>query len=187
MNANTMLDYALGQFEGPSRDQIELELLTDRSQAEALERLTRAVHNLCDDGDVFDPPPNLAVRTVQFVAENRNRRRSILDFAPTAVPFRWADVAVAAGIFLAGVLTLLPAVSRSRDQMNQAGCTDNLQRLGRALWLYGNTHNQFPSGPDEHPDSPTGGFAAMLHDEGYLDNLSLLDCPSNGACPHRSV
>jgi prepilin-type processing-associated H-X9-DG protein len=27
-------------------------------------------------------------------------------------------------------------------------------------------------------------FAVMLHDAGVLNNLSLLDCPCNGPCPH---
>ena len=27
-------------------------------------------------------------------------------------------------------------------------------------------------------------FAVMLHDAGVLDNLAVLDCPCNGACPH---
>jgi len=183
MNANLMLDYALGRLDGPDRDRAELEA-ADPGQAETLERLSRAVHALLDDGDVFDPPPGLAERTIRFVAANRDRRRSILDFVPVTVPFRWADVAVAAGIFLAGVLTLLPAVGRSRDQMTQAGCTDNLQRLGRALWLYGNSHRHFPFCSEVSPESPTGGFAAMLREEGYLPDLSLLDCPSNGTSHH---
>ena len=184
MNANLMLEYALGQLDGPDRHRAEREAAADPREAETLERLSRAVHALLDDGDAFDPPPGLADRTVRFVAANRDRRRSILDFVPVAVPFRWADVAVAAGIFLAGVLTLLPAVGRSRDQMTQAGCTDNLQRLGRALWLYGNSHRHFPFCSEVGPESPTGSFAAMLKEEGYLPDCSLLDCPSNGKCQY---
>ena len=58
-------------------------------------------------------PPDLASRTLAFVSEKR-RRRSILDFVPVTVPFRWADAAVAACILLAGLLTLLPAIQPPR-------------------------------------------------------------------------
>jgi hypothetical protein len=182
MNANEMLDYALGQLDGPAREQFERELAADPRQAVRAERVTLAVHLLLDDGDPHDPPDGLVHRTVVYTAEAAERRRSILDFVPVAVPFRWADVAVAAGIFLAGLLTLLPAVQRSRERMSTAGCTYNLQQLGQALWMYGNSHRHYPFGPEQNRSAPTGSFASMLQDEGYLSDPSVLDCPSNGPC-----
>src|SRR5947207_3115330 len=77
--------------------------------ARSVDRLGRALHALLDDGESFEPPAGLARRTTRLVAESARRRRTILDFVPVVVPFRPADIAVAAGIFLAGLLTLLPA------------------------------------------------------------------------------
>jgi hypothetical protein len=108
---------------------------------------------------------------------------------PVKVPFRWADVAVAAGILVAGLLTLAPAVYRSRDRMNQAGCVFNLQRLGVGLAQYGHQNRSYPYTHPDCPQATAGTFAALLHDSGLLDDLTVLDCPSNGACrhPHSSL
>jgi hypothetical protein len=182
MNANEMIDYALGQLDGPARELAERELAADPGLSARAEQLNRALHRLLGDGPAPEPPEGLARRTAQFVAAARSKRRTVLDYVPVAVPIRWADVAVAAAIFLAGLLTLLPAVQRSREKMSQAGCTANLQQLGRALWLYGNSHRHFPFGPEQSPEAHAGSFAAMLHDEGFLPDPSVLDCPSNGPC-----
>ncbi|MFO0951793.1 MAG: hypothetical protein U0835_11720 [Isosphaeraceae bacterium] len=183
MNANDFLDYALGQLDGPARAAADQELAAAPAERERLERLNQALAQLLDDGEDYPPPPGLAHRTLVFVAEARRpTRRSIFDFVPSTVPFRPADVAVAAGILIAGLMTLLPAVHRSRVGMAQAGCTYNLQQLGRALWLYGGHHSHYPFGPEQHRDAHTGTFAALLNDEQLLPDLSVLDCPSNGVC-----
>ncbi|MGP0062754.1 MAG: hypothetical protein ACLQGP_04010, partial [Isosphaeraceae bacterium] len=115
-----------------------------------------------------------------FVARNRRRPLSLMDYAPVRVPLRWADFAVAASIFIAGVLTLLPAIQRSRERMNQAGCLFNLQQLGNSLGQYESLHTILPYPPSNQADAPAGSFATILHDAGVLDNASLLDCPCNG-------
>src|SRR4051812_48694109 len=90
MNTNDILDYALGQLDGPLREQADRELAADPPTAEKVERLTRTVHRLLDDGETFEPPPGLARDTVLFVIERGRRKRTILDFVPVTVPFRWA-------------------------------------------------------------------------------------------------
>jgi hypothetical protein len=177
MNATEMLDYTLGQVEGPDLDRLEREFAADPFAAERIDRLSRSIHHLLDDGWEIEPPIGLADRTMRVVAEGR-RRRSVLEFVPARVPFRWADVAVAAGIFIAGLLTLMPALTRSRDRMDQAGCMYNLQRLGSALWQYGSIHHHYPAGPEDHPSAPTGTFAVMLNDSGVLADPNSLICPS---------
>ena len=137
-----------------------------------------------DDGAELECPADLARRTVAFVARNRRRPMSLLDQVATRLPFRWADFAVAAGIFIAGTLTLLPAIHRSRERMNQAGCVFNLQQLGNSLAQYASLHPFLPYPPSNQSDTHAGMFAVMLHDAGVLDNLSVLDCPCNGKCPH---
>ncbi len=180
MNANELLDHALGQTAGLER--AERALAADPAAAEMVERLSRSMHLLLDDGEVFEPPPGLSNRTMQFVAEAARRRKTILDFAPSRVPFRWSDIAVAASIFMAGMLTLLPAAQRSRDRVDQAGCTYNLQQLGRALWLYGSQHKHYPFGSEvDGKAAPIGGYLAILKDNGDLTEaeLSAMECPSH--------
>lgn len=187
MNAQEMLDYTLGQLEGPAREHADLELSNDPRLAATVDRLGRAVHQLLDDGgEAIEPPAGLARRTVASVVEH-GRRRSILDFVPASVPFRWADVAVAAGIFVASLLTLVPALQRSRDRMNQAGCAFNLQQLGISLAQYAVLHGHYPYAPPDQPNAATGTFAVTLRDSGMLHDMSMLDCPCNGKSPHHQA
>jgi hypothetical protein len=183
MNAQDMFDHAFGQLEGTARERADAELAADPGLARRLDRLALSLHVLLDDGRgrEIEPPAGLAQRTLAFVAENR-RRRTILDFVPARVPFRWADVAVAACIFGAGLLTLLPAMQRSKDRMNQAACVFNLQQLGLGLAQYGHRHRMYPHEPANCPQATAGTFAALLQEAGLLGDLSHLDCPSNGKC-----
>ena len=183
MKADEMIDYVLGQVDGAERQRLERALHDDGEQAARVERLRQAIYRLLDDGTPFEHPPELAHRTVAFVARNR-RSRTIADSLPIRVPFRWADFAVAAGIFVAGVLTLLPAIQRSRERMNQAGCVFNLQQLGNSFGQYASINQLMPYPPSSRAEAPAGSFASMLHDAGVLDDAKLLDCPCNGPCPH---
>jgi len=184
MNAEEMIECALSKVEGAERERLERALHGDPELAARLERLRQAVDRLLDDGPWFEHPPELATRTVAFVARNRRRPLTLLDHVSIRVPFRWADFAVAASIFIAGILTLLPAIHRSRDRMNQAGCVFNLQQLGTSLAQYASLHPLLPYPPADRSDAHTGMFAVMLHDAGVLNDLSVLDCPCNGPCPH---
>jgi hypothetical protein len=182
MNAEKMIEHALCKMELADSERADRELGLDPEQRARLECLRRAVHRLVDDGPDLEPPPELAWRTVSFVARNRRRPMSLLDQVATRLPFRWADFAVAAGIFIAGTMTLLPAIHRSRERMNQAGCVFNLQQLGNSLAQYASLHPFLPYPPSS--DTHAGMFAVMLHDAGVLDNLAVLDCPCNGRCAH---
>jgi len=184
MNAALMIDYLLGQVDGPDRERLERTLRSDPEAASRLDRLGLAVHLLMDDGDVPEPPAGLTTRTLALVAQSRNGSRSILDFVPVRVPVRWADFAVAASIFIAGVLTLLPAVQRSRERMALAGCSFNLQQLGTSLAQYAAMHPSYPYPGGGGKDAPAGMFVAQLHDAGLLRDTSILDCPYNGPCNH---
>jgi len=187
MNAEEMIEYVLSNGEGSERDRLDRALLNDPAEMTRVERLRLSIHLLLDDGASFDEPPDLARRTIIFVARNRSRPQTFFEQFPVRVPFRWADFAVAASIFVAGVLTLLPAIQRSRERMNQAGCVFNLQQLGNSLAQYASLHPFLPYPPEHRPDTHAGMFAVMLHDAGVLNNLSLLDCPCNGPCPNRTT
>jgi hypothetical protein len=185
MNDTEMIDYALGQVEVLECERIERALESNPTNRARVERLRDAVHQLLDDGAWAEPPSNLARRTVAFVAKNRRRAVPLFEHVPVRMPFRWADFAVAASIFIAGMVTLLPAIQRSRDRMNQAGCVFNLQQLGTSLAQYASLHPFLPYPPQHRGDTHAGMFAALLNDAGLLHDPSILDCPCNGACPTR--
>jgi hypothetical protein len=182
MRPDELLDYALGQLEGPASESAEAAIASDPALARRADRLSLALHRLLDDGDLIEPPVGLASRTVSFVAD-RTSKRAILDFVPARVPFRWADVGVAAGVLLAGLLTLLPAVSATRDKMNQMGCGFNLQQLGKSLANYASRHNHYPDVCSKKSGSHVGHYAIALKDEDLLRNLQSLHCPCRGQCP----
>jgi len=184
MNADEMIECVLSKADGADGERLERALHGDPEQGARLDRLRKTVDQLLDDGSWFEHPPDLATRTVAFVARNRHRPLTLRDHVRIRVPFRWADFAVAASIFIAGVLTLLPAIQRSRERMNQAGCVFNLQQLGSSLAQYASLHAFLPYPPPDRSDAHTGMFAVMLHDAGVLPDLSVLDCPCNGPCPH---
>ncbi len=178
MNADELIEHALSKAEQSEATRLRL----THQEASQAERLRAAIHSLLDDGIDDECPPDLARRTVTFVARYRRRPRTWLDAVPRRVPFRWADVAVAASIFIAGTLTLLPAIQRSRDRMTQAGCVFNLQQLGNSLAQYASLQRFLPHPPAQRTDTHAGMFAVMMHDAGTLQDLSVLDCPCNGRC-----
>jgi hypothetical protein len=179
MTPEEMLDYAFGKIDDARREQVEREIVGKPALAVSLNRLRQNIELLLDDGEAFEPPADLARRTLAFTTQHR-QRRTILEFVPTKVPFRWADVAVAAGIFLAGLATLLPAVQRTRLQNHQALCAFNLSQLGRGLTNYANAHGFYPYPKPDSPIPYAGTFKTMLKEAGQLWNPAVLDCPSNG-------
>jgi len=185
MNDSEMIDYALGQVEDLDCQRIEVTLGSDRVARDRLQRLRESLSQLLDDGSWAEPPPGLARQTLTFVAKNRRRALPLFEQVPVRMPFRWADLAVAASIFIAGLLTLVPAIQRSRERMNQAGCVFNLQQLGTSLAQYASLHPFLPYPPQHRSDTHAGMFAAFLSDAGLLHDLSILDCPCNGVCPDR--
>jgi hypothetical protein len=185
MNDQELIDYALGQADDLESARIERALASNPVQQDRCERLRGALHRLLDDGDWAESPSGLAKQTVAFVAKNRRRPSPLFEHMPLRMPFRWADFAVAASIFVAGILTLLPAIQRSRERMNQAGCVFNLQQLGTSLAQYASLHPFLPYPPQHRNDTHAGMFAAFLSEAGLLHDPSFLDCPCNGRCPDQ--
>ena len=182
MNPDDLLDFSLDLLEGPHRAAAEAAIARDPALGDRADRLGRALRNLLDDGDGPEPPAGLASRTVAFVAD-RKSRRAILDFVPARVPFGWPDVAVAAGVLIAGILTFAPAVKSAREKMSQAGCGFNLQQLYAGLTGYAIRHGHYPSVVAPGSDTPVGSYALKLDDEDLLGDCRSLHCPCRGPCP----
>lgn len=188
MTPDEMIDHAFDLLEGPERERAEAEIEADVLLADRVDRLDRAVRNLVDDGPHV-PRPGLAGRTIAAVAaaEKRRGRWGEGELIHVGVPFRWADLAVAAGIFVAALLTVFPAVRRSRDSMAQAGCVFNLQQIGLGLAQYGGRFGSYPDAPPECPVSHGGIYAMMLKETGLLPDESVLQCPCGGTAPPGPV
>ncbi len=140
-----------------------------------LDLLSRNLHRLLDDGAAIEPPRGLAQRTIERV-ERRRRWASVRDLAPARPGFRLQDLAVAAGIFVAGLLTLIPTVWRSQLSAQTTHCAENLHQLGVAMIKYATTHNTFPYTSLDDP----APYTVQLHDQGLLDNPALVHCPGVG-------
>jgi len=173
MTAQDMLDYTFGLLDDPEREAFEREMSTDPALSARVARLGSSVAILVDDGESIEPPPGLAARTVELV-ENRKRRPHFQDFVPSRVPFRWADVAVAATVFFAAILTLTVPLMKSRAQMDQTACAFNLGQLGVSLARYTSTHGSYPVVPASYP---VGMYGMMLHDTHDLTDPAVLSCP----------
>ncbi|MFO0959823.1 MAG: hypothetical protein U0800_20705 [Isosphaeraceae bacterium] len=181
MNPDDPLDDA-AYYHDPSPDGGEPESLLDELRSMG----RRPYLPMLDDGPPPEPPRGLASRTIALVEAERQPetlpfRSRILKWLPIpeTVPMRWADVAVAAGIFLAGTLAWIPANHRQLMQASQLVCLSNLQQLGTALNRYATAHDSYPY-PD--PDGPlgfNGGFVPILNDDHMLepDRAALLHCP----------
>ena len=134
-----------------------------------------------------EPPAGLARSTLALVAQvPTSKPRSILDYVPVRVPFRWADFAVAATIFIAGVLTLVPAdpavagadePGRLCVQPPAAWPEPGPVRLAQPLLSLSPSHQA--GRPRRHV------CRRCFTTPGCCRDLSILDCPYNGLCPDR--
>jgi hypothetical protein len=184
MNSDEMIDHVLGRLESADHERMERAICDDPELSSRAELVTRRLHLLLNDGDALEPPTDLCTRTMSLVARERSRPRVMPDLNPARSRFRWADLAVAASIFLAGTLTLIPAIKHSRERMSMAGCAFNLAQLGQSFAQYASLNRSYPYPPQQKTDAPAGTFAAFLHDAGLLQDLSILDCPHNGRQEH---
>ena len=85
MNAEEMIESVFSGMEG---ERLEQALRGDKDQLVRFEKLRVAIDRLVDDGSWFEHPPDLASRTVSFVARNRRRPLTLLEQVvdPPSVP-----------------------------------------------------------------------------------------------------
>lgn len=102
-----LIGYLLDALEPSEQALVEAHLSRDPQLKQELELLSRGLKPLAADRGDFAPPIGLATRTNQFVAV---QTKVALPPPVTSVPSRWsmADLAVAAGVFLAATLLFGP-------------------------------------------------------------------------------
>jgi hypothetical protein len=103
----------------------------------------------------------------------------------TAAPYsgsrlNWADVGVAAVIFLIAGFLVLPAINASRFHARVTACQDNLRQVGQALTEYSHrNHDLFPVVPAEGNLAAAGIYAPILAEEGFLVEPAAVLCPDS--------
>lgn len=183
MNAQDLLDESFGQLDPTRLAALDRACDADPKLSRQREAVRRAVAAMVDDGDDLEPPPGLASRTLALVAKHAEGDRArILEFPPPSSRVRWTDVAVAAVVLVASLLSIVPPIRVSQLKTAQLGCIDNLRQIGLALSQYATAHNVYPFVSPESPGSYVGSMQVLLHDSGFLPKTDPLDCPSGG-CP----
>jgi prepilin-type processing-associated H-X9-DG protein len=185
------LGYLLNALDTVTHRRVEKYLDAHPECEPHLEALRQALQPLEWDRDEEDPPPGLALRTLQRVEEYESRRLPQAPPEPSRPPgpgrtwWRRADVCVAASVGLFALLLLPPALNHVRKQHQIAACQNNLAVLGRALHTYSDTHHgKFPNVADERPPYNVAGMVVpVLFESGALSPDCDIRCPGDRPTP----
>jgi hypothetical protein len=192
-----LVGYLLDALDADERATLEQRLRQDTKLQHELELLHESLEPLRADEGSFDPPQGLAARTCAFVVRQTVDRatphqRPVRQLAPASTggffrgSWSFADMAVAAGIFLAATTLLFPALQHSRNNARIAGCQNNLRQLGTSLAEYSQFNgNYFPSIPSAGKLAAAGLYAVQLAEKQLLPEEQLLLCPSSQLAAQR--
>ena len=186
-----LLGYLLDALEDDEKAALERELQGNESLRRELDDLRLQVAPLDVDVDGFNPPSGLAGRTCRLVAwENRKQVLRRNDEAAVAAvsssSWTFTDVAVAAGVLVAASLLFFPALVQGKYNAAIAKCQNNLREFGVAALNYADKHNgSLPQLPPSTGASYAGMTPAMLLQQGYLKDPSVLYCSANQHAPNR--
>ncbi len=180
-----LIGYLLDALEPAEHEVVSAQLSQDPQLRNELALLKRSLEPLAADKGHFIPPAGLAHRTCEFVA----RQTQVAPAEPVggAARGRWtfADLAVAAGIFLAAATLFFPAVNQSRFAARLQNCQNNLREVGAALTNYSDAHDgYFPNPPTDGRLAVAGIYAVMLNEHGFLPNSHVLLCPASTLAEH---
>jgi hypothetical protein len=188
-----LLGYLLGALDDSERVEIESRLRDDPEFRKELVLLRRQLESLgaaeCDCA----PPPGLAERTCARVFSHPSpaprRRPSMTPQAASAGwtgRVGWFDATVAAAVFLAAGMVVLPAIQGSRFRARLVECRDNLRQLGVSLTAYSrNHHDSFPQVPADGKQAAAGIYAPVLVDGRYLTEPRRVICPDSAMAEVR--
>jgi hypothetical protein len=188
-----LVGYLLGVLDDAERDQVRDHLERDPQLVRDLERIQAELAPLEQARKDWDPPPGLADRTCDRVAQLRHpvmpargRAAAAMQPEPTRSRVTAADAVVVAGVVLAASILFFPAILNSRYQARVAACQNNLRQLGVGLRLYSlETAGCFPFVPAEGNRAVAGIYAPILIESGCLDEPRSLLCPSSPLAEQR--
>lgn len=174
-----LIGYLLDALDPQEQELVEARLSGDPQLRRDLETLSRCLMPLAADKAHHEPPVGLAHRTCQFVAV---QTKSMPAPPVVSVPTRWsmADLAMAAGIFLAATLLFWPAMNQSRFAARLTQCQNNLGQLAAALGTYSDDFpGQFPAAAISDISNGAGMYAVILQAHGLIPQTHVLVCPDS--------
>lgn len=183
-----LLGHLLGALDDDEQQWVEARLERDVEYGRQWAQWRRRLAPLEALRPDFEPPPGLVARTCRYVADYKSAmaagspsRRAL---SPVLAPpswiaqVGWADVSVAAVLFLAAAVLLLPAIQSSRFHARLAACQDNMQQFGAALTQYGNQHGSpLAQLAGNGRLNAAGLFASRLVNDGFLADSRRTICP----------
>ncbi len=192
---NDLLGYLVGALESDEQSHIERELSRDEQLRGELEILSRSLAPLESDGDFCNPPPGLVQRTIQFVIAHAALHVTVPASAANAavrsgpnwtdrpVPtrrWRFADVSVAAGILVAALSVVVPAIIQSRANAQRLACGERLTRTYAGVVNYADFHNGLlpMATPVAGYQGKAGVSAVALRDGGFIESDDVI-CPGS--------
>jgi hypothetical protein len=203
-NQHDLLGYLADALEPDERLAIEESLRRDPALKEELRQVRRQLELLNDTGLDYQPPPGLAVRTLQFIAQHelsvagtessavnraelehvgkrKQRVEAVRDSLTTAThSWRFVDIAVALAVCLAGVGLVFPLLNSSRSNARVTACANNLRDVGLALTQYSEHQNGFFPRVAETGSLAAGGiYAPTLLAGGYVTDPRTFICPGS--------
>jgi hypothetical protein len=189
--------YLLNTLDPVTRARVEVYLRHHPDARERLSHLQILLSALAEDAADPEPPADLVVNTLAFVAQRAPSRiagesvsgprcRHDLDTTPKRY-FRPADWIVAAVLLLLSCGVLLPLLARQWHLQQRAACSNNLRKFWVALSAYADRGSgEFPAVTTTGPRSIAGIFVPMLTDVGLAQDVSIL-CPANGHAPPMNI
>jgi anti-sigma-K factor RskA len=193
---NELLGYLLGALENHEQAQVESVLASDDQLRVEAELLRRSLTPLAADGERLDPPAGLAQRTIDFVflrlalqaqgpsANEPAVTRPQPNWSDAPAPtrrWRMVDVSVAAGILVAALSVVVPAIIQSRANAERLACQNRMQTTYGGIAKYADMRNgALPIAKVSAGfEGKAGIYAPLLRHGGYLDNEELLVCPGS--------
>lgn len=165
-----LLGYLLGALEPDEHAEVAERIAADPALRRELDLLAKGLAPLADEH--HEPPPSLAQKTCAFVAA---RRGPALGQFGACSQWRVQDLCVAAALFVAVMMLVVPAVYQSRTLAHVDACQRNLASLGMALSQFSQIHQgEFPQVPVEGNLSAAGIYAALLREAGLITDQDVV-------------
>ena len=211
-NQHDLLDYLADALEPDERLAIDESLRRDPALKDELRQVRRRLEVLNDTGLDYDPPPGLAIRTLEFIAQ---QERAAVRTAPTAdnrvelklarkrnwrgdaareplTPamhsWRFVDIAVAVAVCLAAAGLVFPLLNMSRSNARVMACANNLREVGLAMTQYSEHQNGFFPRVAETGSLAAGGiYAPTLLAGGYITDPRTFICPDSSLADDVSL
>ena len=201
-----LLGYVLGALEPLEHEQLERELAKDPRLAHQAELLAARLQPLEAGRETEQPPEGLAARCCSMIFDQMPAEQPMVSPARRGVAaamdadyrpevsgrgsnWSFADMAIAAGIFLAAGMLFFPAIANSRYQAQLAQCQNSQRHLGEGFARAENAHpnsnfHNVSVMPVSH--AVAGIQSVLLKDKGFLDRDSLLLCPGSPEAAQRN-